>query len=41
MTSNFCFAAFAARQLPLAAFEAEALCRFSGIAICRMPGKLH
>ncbi|WP_213883120.1 hypothetical protein [Pseudomonas mosselii] len=33
LTSIFCFAAFAAWQLPLVAFEAEALCRFSGMPI--------
>ncbi|HGA2318489.1 TPA: hypothetical protein ACIRVE_003066 [Pseudomonas putida] len=32
MTSIFCFAAFATRQLPLFLRQAEALCRFSGIA---------
>ncbi|WP_313710761.1 hypothetical protein [Pseudomonas sp.] len=32
MTSIFCFASFATRQLPLFLRQAEALCRFSGIA---------
>ncbi|WP_219928546.1 hypothetical protein, partial [Pseudomonas plecoglossicida] len=33
LTSIFCFAAFAARQLPLSPPKAEGLCRFSGITL--------
>jgi len=38
LTSIFCFAAFAAWQLPLDAREAEAPCRFSGIDIAHLIG---
>ncbi|MFG0410632.1 hypothetical protein, partial [Pseudomonas sp. FYR_11] len=37
LTSNFCFAAYANRQLPLSRPKAESFCRFSGISLtaCR------
>jgi hypothetical protein len=38
LTSIFCFAAFAACQLPLGGGVAEALCRFSGITSALIPG---